>query len=131
MSWCLYPGVMTKLLICCTLLLSACASIAEQEQPALIVEASEQSYADLVRAVSDALNAESITIAKDALTKDSTLFIERVPARDVSGQRLSGRDLDRPEQFRLFKRGAQCVLVHARTGERAVLEHTSCEALPQ
>jgi hypothetical protein len=120
---------MKKSFITGTLLLSACVSVAEQDQPALIVTPSERSHAELVSAISHALQGAPVTVAKDALTKDSTLFIERVPARDATGQRLSGRDFEKPDQFQLVKQGAQCVLVHSRTGARTVLTNTSCAAI--
>lgn len=111
-----------------TLFLSACVSIAARDEPALIVDPDQESHAEIVRAVSDALQVANVTIAPDALTRDSSLLIERAPARDPEGRRLNGRDLDKPEQFRLVKHGDQCVLVHARSGARTILARTKCRA---
>ena len=40
--------------------------------------------------------------------------------------RLSGRELDKPEHFRLVKMGERCELVHERTGKRTTLASTTC-----
>lgn len=106
------------------LLLSAC--VTTRLEPAIIVDGTPETHAELIRAVSGLLGVETVTIADDALTKESTLLIDRAPARDASGRRLSGRDLGKPEQFDLVKRGRECVLVHASTGTRRVLAGTSC-----
>jgi hypothetical protein len=76
---------------------------------------------------SRALHGEPLTLADDALTRDSTLIVERVRPRDENGAPLLGRDTGRPERFRLVKEGSQCVLVHEGTGERYPLESTTCE----
>jgi hypothetical protein len=110
------------------LLLTACASVAVRDEPALLVDANQADRAEIVRAVSNALNVTSVSIAETAFTKSSVLLVERTPARDATGQRLSGRDFDKPEQFQLLKHGSQCVLVHARTAGRTVLGTTKCTA---
>jgi hypothetical protein len=69
--------------------------------------------------VSGALNVPTVTLADDALTHESLLVIERRPARDAAGQRLGGRDLDAPEQFRLvLDDQGRCTLVHLGTDRR-------------
>ena len=40
----------------------------------------------------------------------------------------TGRDMGKPEHFRLVKSGTQCVLVHERTGKRTTLASTTCLA---
>ena len=73
---------------------------------------------ELAQAVSSALHGAPVTLADDALTRDSLLIIERA--------HLSGRDLDKPEHFRLVKIGKDCALVHERTGKRTTLASTTC-----
>jgi hypothetical protein len=107
---------------------SACTSITARETPALLVNANEETRAELVSTISSALNVTNITIADDALTSDSTLVIERTPARDSTGQRLSGRDYTKAEQFRLLLVGSDCELLHVRTGERYLLPHSRCRS---
>lgn len=113
------------------LLLSACTlSQAQEEVPAVITHPTPASRAELSRAVSEALQSTPVTLADDALTNTSSLFIERTPRRDAAGRLLNGRELRRPEKFRLVKQGDQCVLVHENSAARRRLEAVSCEAEP-
>lgn len=111
-------------------LLSACVSSqAQPDAPAVITQPSAASRAELLTAVTSALNVANVTLADDALTKTSTLTIERTRLRDASGRQLSGRDLDKPEVFRLVKNGANCVLIHQGSGKRFELAKTVCERM--
>ena len=111
------------------LFLSACASVAQQDTAAVLGDPTDESRAELARVVRGALHTTEVTISSSALTRDSVLVIERTPIRDAAGRRLTGRDLDKPEQFRLVKSGAQCVLIHVSTSERYELEHARCAAM--
>ena len=98
----------------------ACTStFAQPDAPAIIVKPTPASRAELAQAVSSELNGAPVTLADDALTRDSLLIIERA--------HLSGRDFDRPEHFRLVKAGEHCALVHERTGKRTTLASTTCQ----
>jgi hypothetical protein len=109
--------------------LSACArGLAQEETPAVINNPTDESRAALVAAVSTALAGPPVTLADDALTREDVLIVERVRPRDAQGVPFGGRDLDRPERFRLVKVGAKCVLVRERTGARNVLASTRCRA---
>lgn len=99
------------------LLLSTCAS-AQPDVAAIIDKPTKESRAELAQAVSSALNGAPVTLADDALTRDSLLTIERA--------HLSGRELNTPEHFRLVKIGKDCALVHERTGKRTMLPSTTC-----
>ncbi len=110
-------------------LLSACAQgLAHEEVPAVIDHPTSESRAELAKAVSTALNGVPITLADDALTRESVLIIERAQHRDAQGIPLNGRELQRPEQFRLVKSGKRCLLVHEGTGKRLRLRSTTCRA---
>lgn len=104
-------------LIAAVLFLSACVS-AQPEVAAVIDKPTKESRAELAHAVSSALNDAPVTLADDALTKDSLLVIEKA--------HLLGRDLDKPERFRLVKAGKDCALVHERSGRRMTLASTTC-----
>lgn len=111
------------------MLLSACArGLAQEELPAVIENPTSESRAALGAAISAALNQPAVMLADDALTRDSVLVIERARARNAQGVPLSGRDLDKPEHFRLMKAGKRCILVHERTGKRQTLDSTNCRA---
>jgi hypothetical protein len=106
----------------------ACAMSTEPtDTPAKIVAPTAQSRAELRDAVMTALDGMPVTLADDALTRESTLSIERQPARDSGGQRIDARETTRPELFRLVKHSEACVLIHDRTQSRTTLKATRCE----
>ena len=115
----------------CAFIACGCASVAQPDAPAVIVGPTAETRAELHGAVTTALNRSDVTLAEDALTRDSMLVIERTPARDAAGTRLSGRDLDKPEQFQLLLSDGRCVLLHARTAQRYELPRTRCAAKPK
>lgn len=94
--------------------------------PALITHPTPESRADLERAISEALHGAPVRLADDALTRDSLVVVGRAQARDVNGMPLNGRELGRPQHFRLLRRGSQCVLLHVETGKWRTLRHTTC-----
>lgn len=101
--------------------LSACRTDSVRaDVPALISNPGAASRAELRRVVSRALNSSAVTIADDALTSDSLLIIEP--------RRLTGRELGRPEHFRLVLSGSACALVHEETKSRFDLTETECVA---
>jgi hypothetical protein len=104
----------------------AAGACAARATPAVLVEPTAASRAELARVVSRALRGAPVTLADDALTADGTLVVERVERRDASGRPLTGRDSGRPEHFRLVKDGARCVLIQERTGQRFELGSASC-----
>jgi len=102
------------------------APAAQPDAPARIVDATPESRAALLQAVSEALNGAPVTLADDALTTESLLIIERAAHRDLHGNQLSGRELGRPWRFHLVQSGSQCVLVSESDGRRSVLRSTRC-----
>lgn len=106
-------------------LLCTCA-FAQPEALAIIDQPTRESRAELAQTVSDALYGAPVTLADDALTRDSRLIIEKAHPRDSSGVPLSGRERDKPEIFHLVKAGERCLLVHERTGQRTTLRSTTC-----
>jgi hypothetical protein len=116
--------LLRRALVLASLALAACA----HELPARIVDPTASSRAELARVVSDALGGAPVALADDALTRESLLVIERKPPRDALGRPLGGRELGRPERFRLFRTDSACVLVHESDGRHYVLAATSCIA---
>jgi len=117
------------------LLAAACKTAPEPQRApegplARIVNPTPRSRAALAQAVRDALDGVPVVLADDALTRESTLVLERARHLDPEGHRAQGRELGRPEKFTLFKTGADCVLVHERTGRRLPLVATECAAVP-
>jgi hypothetical protein len=111
--------------IACTLfcasiaILSACNALPESPAvPAVIVDADDNSRAELQQAVANMLNNSAVILANDALTTNSLLIIER--------KQLLGREISEPEQFRLWLDGNICLLEHQGTGEQQSLLGTRC-----
>ncbi|HEY1890087.1 MAG TPA: hypothetical protein VGG63_06755 [Steroidobacteraceae bacterium] len=97
--------------------------------PAIITHPTAASRADLERAVSQALHGAPVRLAADALTRNELLIVGHAQIRDARGLPLNGRELGRPQHFRLLRRGSQCVLLHVETGKRYRLPHTTCRLL--
>jgi hypothetical protein len=96
------------------------------DAPAVITHPTAASRAELELAVSQALGGRPVRLAADALTRSNLLIVGRAEARDGRGLPLDGRELGRPQHFRLLRRGAQCTLLHVETGRARVLTHTRC-----
>ncbi|MFL5310560.1 MAG: hypothetical protein ACJ79H_08935 [Myxococcales bacterium] len=112
---------------CAIASLAACRSApVRQDRPAVLAEPSSRGRAEVARAVSAALHGVAVTLADDALTRESTLVLERARQRDASGLPVQGREPGMPERFRLVKSGAECVLVHEASGQRFILKETTC-----
>jgi hypothetical protein len=105
---------------------AACGTLAAQERPAVIPVPTEQSRAELRSVVSTAFNGQPVTLADDALTRDSVLTIERRTPPGPQGRAATGRTLDTPERFDLVLRGARCMLVHAADGREWELREARC-----
>lgn len=107
--------------------LSACRAWPQAAAiPAVITHPTAASRADLELAVSQALGGGPVRLAGDALTRSASLIVGRSQARDARGLPLNGRELGRPQHFRLLLRGSHCELLHLETGKSRVLAHTSC-----
>jgi hypothetical protein len=106
---------------------AACGTLAAQEQPAVIATPTPQSRAELQAVLSAAINGQPVTLADDALTRESVLMIQRRTPPGPQGRAATGRTLDAPEQFRLILRGERCVLVHVADGREWELEQARCE----
>ena len=96
--------------------------------PAVIVNPTPESRAELQRAVSEMLSGADVMLADDALTQSSILTIERRHAGSLDNPPLSGRDLGTPERFHLLLTGTGCVLVHESDESTVALTETDCMA---
>lgn len=100
------------------------------DRPAVIVNPTPASHAELERVVSDMLFGAEVTLSKDALTESSVLVVERSRIRRLDMPPLTGRDLGGPERFRLFATASGCVLVHESNHARYELPETDCAPEP-
>jgi hypothetical protein len=100
------------------------AAMAEVE-PALLVEPTLQTRAELQRLVAAAVGGD-VTLSESALTDSHLLVIERKRHVSIDGTRIQGRDLAAPERFMLVRDGEECLLEYDRTGERWPLAGAVC-----
>ena len=115
--------------VCLALVLAAChMNAVHEDRPARIVDPSDASRAELQQVVSEALNGADVMLADDALTGSSVLIVERRKTGSLDNPPLSGRDLGRPERFRLVTSGTQCTLVHESDAARYELREAECVA---
>jgi hypothetical protein len=117
------------LLVVSLLTPGACSSVSAQEQPAVIQEPTEQSRAELAGIVSMAMNGQRVTLAGDALARDSILTVERRTPAGAQGAAATGRTLESPERFELVLRGSSCVL-RAADGREWQLREARCVPAP-
>lgn len=104
----------------------ACTTLAAAAQPALIEQPTPESKAELTRVLGEAFHGRSVTIADDALTRDSVLVIERRAIKGPEGNPAGGRSLETPEVFRLVLRDRRCELIRSSDLRRWALSETSC-----
>jgi hypothetical protein len=114
-------------------LLSGCATSSGRDLPALIVNPTPASRAELRLAVQRALHSDPVPLSDDALTRNSLLPIDRIPRRDAQGRLLNGLEIgNRPQMFRLVKNGKSCVLIHDDAEQlRQTLTATTCIPAPR
>lgn len=105
---------------------AACGTLSAQERPAVIASHTAESRAELTRVVSAAFNGQAVTLADDALTRESVLTIERRTPPGPQGQAATGRTLEAPARLNLVLRGTRCFLVRAADGREWELNEARC-----
>lgn len=98
--------------------------------PALLLQPDDAARQELRTSVARMMGVASVAVAGDALLHTSLMVIEKNRPRGAGGIQLSGRDYDKPEQFRLFKSDKGCVLVKLSSGARELLRESKCKAEP-
>lgn len=108
-------------------LVAACsAPVVHPDVPALLTNPGPESLQEIEQTLSTALNGTKVTLAADALTKNSVLVIERGMQRGIDRPPELGRDLGRPYRFQLVIDGSQCVLVDQQSGQHWPLATAEC-----
>ena len=112
-----------------SLAMGACslASQSATDTPALITSTDAPSRAALRAAVTAATGKDAM-LADDALTKESSIVIDRTAARDSGGRRIEARETSAPQVLHLIKRGDDCILVLQATKKETKIEGVSCVA---
>lgn len=87
---------------------------------ALQVQPSEASHQELLGFIKEGLGARHSlgSVSKPLFTKYSLFALEH--------KDLTGRQLEMPRRFQLFKVGDQCELEYLDTGQRWLLKHVNC-----
>jgi hypothetical protein len=109
---------------------AGCGTLSAQEQPAVIAAPTAESRAELARVVSAAFNGQPVTLADDALTRESVLTLERRTPPGEQGRAATGRTLEAPQRLNLVLRGTRCVLVRAADGREWELNEAQCVPAP-
>ena len=109
---------------------AACGTFAAQEQLAVVSEPTAESRAELARTVSAAFNGQPVTLADDALTRESVLTLERTTPPGPQGTVATGRTLGAPAQLTLMLRGTRCFLVRTTDGREWELNEARCVPAP-
>lgn len=98
---------------------------AGDDVPAVLVNPTPAARAELLETLSAALNGAPITIADDALTRESVLLIERAPPRGRDA--LGGRTIETAvHRFELVVDDGRCALVRRADAWRAPLPSATC-----
>lgn len=98
------------------------------EQLAVLVSPTAETRAELEQLIAAALNGTAITLEEHAFVRTSYVVIERgAQARDPSGNRTQGRELGRPDHFKLVTQQSRCTLVHDDSGKRWRLTKATCQ----
>lgn len=117
----------TGAMIILTLLTAACtAPNVQQDVPALLINPEPATLQEIERAVANATGGTKVTLAADALTKNSVLVIERGMQRGIDRPPELGRDTGRPYHFQLVIDDSECMLLDRQTGQRWPLTDVEC-----
>ena len=103
--------------------LQACSPVNEvlgivEYIPAIRINVSPESHAELQQVVASSLGYPSVKITKKALTKNPILYFEK--------SKLLGFDLDKPTVFKLLKYKQQCILLDQKKNKYYKLNKVEC-----
>jgi hypothetical protein len=104
---------------------------ADEEQPAVLVDPTDEVRAELRVALTAALGQAPVAIAADALTETNVLIIDRAPVRELENRPLDGRVVESTAQrFELVLASGECVLHRPSDSWRMRLATATCAPLP-
>lgn len=113
--------------LCVLFLVEGCRTPAvNPDTPALIIQPTEASRAELRNTLSGLFGGLEINLADDALTNSSLLLLQQTPKQKSKSQAALGRNVTEPFRFQLIKNGDNCFLVDKRDGQRYLLADTTC-----
>ena len=92
---------------------------------ALLAEDDTDGRAQVGEVIAAALGRD-VRLAGDAFTQESLLTLEHTAPARLNAPAATGRVMERPEQFRLVKRGSTCAVLRVKTEEVLTLEDVRC-----
>ena len=116
----------SMLFVLLALTVSCSAIDVEPDAPALLTNPGPESLREIEQTVATALDSTKVTIAADALTKNSVLVVERGLQSGIGRAPELGRDTGRPYRFQLVMNGSQCALVNQQNEVRLPLTVVEC-----
>lgn len=114
------------LLVTCGCTLFAQDQLSNQEHAAIIVNPSKQSNDEIATAIAKLLGQKKVLLAASAFTKNSSITIARAAHQTSAGQLINGRITEQPLLILLVKKGQQCFVKNALTGEKLALKVSKC-----
>lgn len=123
-------GFQIGLLAATLALLLGCKTTGDQmSYAAVITQPSADSLVQITKAVSTALDGQSVKIAEDALSTTNQLIIVTNTQSRIGNDPINGRIQERPQHFYLMQRGSECYLLHDETAKEYVLQDVTCQVL--
>lgn len=108
-------------------LLGGCRLAVAVPVDALLAVDDVQSRASVQMAMQEALGIRSITLARDAFSKNSLLTLEPQVSQGIGRPDADARMQGRPEQFRLQSVAGHCALLRVHTGVSIPLVDVMCQ----
>ncbi len=110
--------------------LVACKTMTQQEPvKALLLEMTESTQLQIVKAVSTSMSGKSVKISEDSFSTDNRLTVMTNTEAMHNGNPINGRITERPQHYQLMLLGSVCYLIHEETGTEYALEDVSCKAM--
>ncbi|MEP1448072.1 MAG: hypothetical protein ABJK37_18360 [Paraglaciecola sp.] len=96
---------------------------------ALLEKQSPTSRVVLEQAAGDLLNSQTIKLADNVFTNNSTVYIEAIPPQNSQGDLLNGREIRAAITLSLLFYDKKCYLRHDQSGEIEYLNQIKCKAI--
>ena len=99
----------------------------QEPYAAVLSNPSPESLLAVTKAVSTAIDGQSVKLASDSLTTTNILTVMTNTQSTMEQNPINGRIMQRPQHFQLMLRGTECFLVHDETAKEYILENIKCE----
>ncbi len=118
------------LLVVISLALVACKTMTQQEPvKALLIDMSDSTQLQIVKAVSTSMNGKSVRISENSFSKENRISVATNMTATFEGNPINGRVTELPQHYQLMMRGTACYVVHEETAIEYALENVACKAM--